>query len=121
MRGQIQVADPISGMAQLREFDPQGIYGPLTADLFTTEDLALLAQKGMMLKRGYRDQIFDRHRLASGTALPTSRVQFFATLIGQQTSVDNAAATVYAKQDHDTNITASNQLPRGELFIVQSF
>lgn len=121
MRGQYTATDPTTGMAALREFDPQGIYGPLTADLFTTEDLSLLAQKGMLLKRGYRDQLFDRHRIASASALPTSRVQFFAVLIGAQTSVDNASATVYAKQDHDTNISAANQLPRGELFIVQSF
>jgi hypothetical protein len=111
---------PTPSGAQLQNFDVNGVMGPLSADNFTQDDLNFLAQKGMHLNRAYRDIFFDRHRHVSGTALPTSRVTFFTVANGQTTSVDNAAASQYQKQDHDTNIYTPGQIAQGEMFIVQS-
>ena len=104
----------------LKPFLPPNIFGPLVAENLTTQDYSLLQQNNFMLKRMFRDRIYERTRYISGTAVPTTPLTLFSHTLGGSATVINSSATSYSVTQIDTNITQANQLPKGDIFICTS-
>ena len=116
-RGQMQ---PTAGPGSLKLFNPPQIMGPLVMENVAASDLQVLAQNNWQVKRMFRDTIYQRQRYVAGSVVPTNELTLFSTTLGNQMFVVNSTATSFQATQIDTNISQSNQLPKGDIFICTS-
>lgn len=74
---------------------------------------------GGALKQYYDYVLFDSFVFGPGVALPSTKIQFFQNKTGNMQQIVGTNS-LYNKQDNDTNMQNSGQLPQGQFFVFNS-